>query len=289
MHSFGRALIAAAGIFALPAGAFAADAVVPAYQVSPAPNASGPLTNSGLPIATNLFSSTSLGNAAEFSSTRNALNWPAGNGINVQLGAAGLDRSSFGNPVDPFTYRQTSSSAINSALNWNFANWGSAQFTTSAVQDRSLLLGSASSKSLGLSASLGLGEGWVGSISYSENQLELKPISAVAQDLNRSSYGVAIAKHGLFGDDALGLLLSHPASNRNAATALDGVGASTIPSLYVRDRLLDKPADADIELGYVTSFLDGAVALQTNASYQMNFDSKKPDSVSLLSRAKIKF
>jgi len=46
----------------------------------------------------------------------------------------------------------------------------------------------------------------------------------------------------------------------------------------------------DIQLGYVTNFLNGAVALQTNAAYQTNFQGQPgATSVSLLSRAKIKF
>ena len=48
--------------------------------------------------------------------------------------------------------------------------------------------------------------------------------------------------------------------------------------------------ETDLQLGYVTSFLDGALALQTNAAYQMNFQGQTgATSVSLLSRAKIKF
>ena len=48
--------------------------------------------------------------------------------------------------------------------------------------------------------------------------------------------------------------------------------------------------ETDIEVGYVTTFLDGSLALQTNASYQMNFAGQTgANSVSLLSRARIKF
>ena len=46
----------------------------------------------------------------------------------------------------------------------------------------------------------------------------------------------------------------------------------------------------DIQLGYVTNFMNGAVALQTNAAYQTNAQGQRgATSVSLLSRAKIKF
>ena len=48
--------------------------------------------------------------------------------------------------------------------------------------------------------------------------------------------------------------------------------------------------ETDFHLGYVTTFLDGALALQANAAYQTNYQGQTGvNSVSLLSRAKIKF
>ena len=48
--------------------------------------------------------------------------------------------------------------------------------------------------------------------------------------------------------------------------------------------------ETDVELGYVTTFLDGALALQANAGYQMNLAGQKgQNSVTVLSRAKINF
>ena len=48
--------------------------------------------------------------------------------------------------------------------------------------------------------------------------------------------------------------------------------------------------ETDLQLGYVTSFLDGALALQANAAYQMNYQGQTgANSLSVLSRAKIKF
>ena len=53
---------------------------------------------------------------------------------------------------------------------------------------------------------------------------------------------------------------------------------------------MNRAQETDIQLGYVTNFLDGAVALQTNAGYQTNAQGQPgATSVSLLSRAKIKF
>lgn len=48
--------------------------------------------------------------------------------------------------------------------------------------------------------------------------------------------------------------------------------------------------ETDIELGYKTEFFGDTVALQANASYQMNTGGiYGRESVSLLSKAKIKF
>ena len=48
--------------------------------------------------------------------------------------------------------------------------------------------------------------------------------------------------------------------------------------------------ETDIQVGYVTNFLNGAVALQTNAAFQTNYQGQPgATSVALLSRAKIKF
>jgi hypothetical protein len=101
---------------------------------------------------------------------------------------------------------------------------------------------------------------------------------------------VAIAKHGLFGDDSLGLALSRPAPG--LVNAFGGVSESE-PSLVISQNPAltgSRASETDIQVGYVTNFLDGAVALQTNAAYQTNFQGQRgATSVSLLSRAKIKF
>jgi hypothetical protein len=69
------------------------------------------------------------------------------------------------------------------------------------------------------------------------------------------------------------------------------LGGGDLPPLVVgRGQTLAGRPETDFQLGYVTNFLDGAVALQTNAGYQMNVQGKNgASSVSLLSRAKIKF
>lgn len=57
-----------------------------------------------------------------------------------------------------------------------------------------------------------------------------------------------------------------------------------------RDPLLGQIPDTDLELGYVTSFFNGALALQANAGYQMNLAGQSgTNSFSVISRAKINF
>jgi hypothetical protein len=100
---------------------------------------------------------------------------------------------------------------------------------------------------------------------------------------------VSIAKRGVFGDDVLGLAFSRPAPSMSGSfSALSAVG--DMP-LTVAPRVpLNRAQETDIQVGYVTNFLDGAVALQTNAAYQTNTQGQPgATSVSLLSRAKIKF
>ena len=59
-----------------------------------------------------------------------------------------------------------------------------------------------------------------------------------------------------------------------------------------RISLANAKPETDIELGYVTTFLDGALALQANAAYQLNTQSQSgntTNSLAVISRAKIKF
>jgi hypothetical protein len=78
------------------------------------------------------------------------------------------------------------------------------------------------------------------------------------------------------------------------AGSLAALGGSDLAPVIVTQPAAISPGraapESDFQLGYVTNFLGGAVALQTNASYQQNFQGQQgATSVSLLSRAKIKF
>jgi len=194
-------------------------------------------------------------------------------------------------------------------VSWDFASWGGLGVTATQVDEKNGLLGgygsgalsiadSANTTALGVSARIGFGDGWVTTASYSEGitQLDLKPSSlfSSATDLHSRAYGIAVAKHGLFGEDSLGFAVTRPIqiySGSAEITAADGVDANNDLVLN-RERisLAGIKSETDIELGYVTTFLDGALALQANAAYQMNTQGQSGNnSLAVVSRAKIKF
>jgi len=212
--------------------------------------------------------------------------------VNPRLAVARLGESA------PYDGRRTN--ALITGLTWNFAKWGGFGFTASqttehdgALGTNNLAVDTARTTALGLSAHVGFGGGWVTSASYSEatTQLDLKPGASTAEtNLHTQAYGIAVAKNGLFGHDALGVALSRPAPSYDSGSFTSGTPSDL--QFFGRDKLFAGMApETDIELGYVTSSLaGGSIALQTNASYQMNFGGQTGNNaVSLLSRAKIKF
>jgi hypothetical protein len=150
----------------------------------------------------------------------------------------------------------------------------------------------ASTNALSVAARMALGQGWVTTASFSEGMTQLDQRGALSNSLNEQSYSIAVAKHGLFGgDDSVGLSLSRPAPSM-AGSFSSLVGSGDLPPLVIspNQALSPRAPETDFSVGYVTNFLDGAVALQTNAAYQTNAQGQPgATSVSLLSRAKIKF
>jgi hypothetical protein len=206
------------------------------------------------------------------------------------LGGAGL----------PYDARSTSSALA--GLSWNFAKWGGLGFTASQTTERGGALGdsnaaidTARTSALGFSAHVGFGGGWVTTASYSEGttQLDLRPgaftSAGLESEMHGHSYAIAVAKHGLFGNDALGLAFSRPAPNYGGGVF--PAGNSGDMQFFNRDKLFaGAMPETDIELGYVTNFFGNSVALQANAAYQTNLGGQNGiNAVSLLSRAKIKF
>lgn len=210
----------------------------------------------------------------------------------------------------PRSLDQRKARSAMAGMTWDFAKWGGLGITGTQTDEQNGLLGgvgsdaaplagSASTTAVGLSARLGFGSGWVTTFSYNEGitQLNLRPngILSGTDTLHSRAYGMAVAKHGLFsGNDSLGLAVTRPlqiyAGGVDLATAA-GVGSNR-NLLIGRDHVLlsGGAPETDVEFGYVTTFLDGALALQANAGYQMNLAGQSGrNSVTVLSRAKINF
>ncbi len=207
-------------------------------------------------------------------------------------------------------FDQRQASAAMAGLSWDFAKWGGLGMTLSQSSEQNGLLGglssgaldlanSANTSAVGLSARVGFGDGWVTTASYSEGitQLDLRAANSLvtsADTLHSRSYGIAVAKHGLFGDDSLGLSVSRPievySGNVSLAVADNIDKNNNLIMGHENLSLATRTPETDFELGYVTTFLDGAVALQANAAYQMNLQGQNgQNAVSVLSRAKINF
>jgi len=179
------------------------------------------------------------------------------------------------------------------SLNWNFTDWAAIGLTASHSNGNSALLGAAlrngspaDSSALGISARVGFAEGWVTTLTFAEGvtQLDLnRDQLAGKSDVRSEAYGIGLAKTGLFGDDAFGIALSRP---------LDiYTGSKSFGAVNNNFALANTPArESDVEFGYVTSFLDGSLALQANAAYQVNAaGAKGQNAVAGVARAKLNF
>jgi hypothetical protein len=233
---------------------------------------------------------------------------PAGNlrlRTGMSLSSERLDRFAFepvltsGNLALSYDPSQTQS--LLAGVSWDISSAIGLDLTGISSERKGLPLGFASSASvaprastnaLSVASRLGLGDGWVTTASFSEGMTQLDQRINLGGQQRDQVYTIAIAKHGLFGEDALGLSVSRPTPGlSNSFSSL--IGSGDLPPLIVGNgqALAGRRApETDFQLGYVTNFLDGAVALQTNAAYQMNYQGQQgANSLSLLSRAKIKF
>ncbi|MEI9930032.1 MAG: hypothetical protein WDM89_05605 [Rhizomicrobium sp.] len=241
-----------------------------------------------------------------------SLNVSLSNDLNVSVGGASLAPGndfyamSPANTIArlggaPLNFDSRSANSLLAGISWNIAPWAGIGLTASQTGEHNGLLGSftpdvteADTTALGVSARLQLGDGWMTTASFAQGitKLDLKsgPDGEVDQMRSRS-YGFAVAKRGLFGNDTMGLAVSRPAPGTIGGSEFSLLSeAGTLPQLVQNNHLLEgQTPETDFELGYVTTFLDGAVALQTNAAYQVNSGQNGTNAVSLLSRAKIKF
>lgn len=194
----------------------------------------------------------------------------------------------------PLAFDNAGSRSFLGGASWDVTDW--ADFGITAVQNTqqgldavaNMAAGKVTTNAIDMAAHLKFGNGWVTTASYGLSQLDQR---SAAPALDTHSYALAIAKHGLFGDDTLGFSFSRPSpgmiDNGFSAVAASG----DLPPMFIaNDRFTTQTQETDLQLGYVTSFFDGALALQANAAYQMNYQGQTgANSVSLLSRAKIKF
>jgi hypothetical protein len=207
--------------------------------------------------------------------------------------------------VDPFAapnelplgYAPSVTQSLMAGLSWNVTDFAGIGVTAVTSTRNGAPMGiaagladKASTSAIGVSAHLGLGGGWVTKMAYSEglSQLDLRTGQTATEE---QSYSIAIAKRGLFGDDAMGFALSRPAPSLMGSFASLTESGDLPPMVIAHgEKLAVQTPETDFQLGYVTNFLDGALALQANASYQVNYQGQTgATAVSLLSRAKIKF
>ena len=203
------------------------------------------------------------------------------------FGAISPDQPSFSRDLAQRLGRDLGDTGTTSAsINWNFADWGGLSLNASQSSGNAALLGvisgvgTADSLSLGISARVGFGEGWVTSIAYSGGvtQLDLSRSGLLAnpETVRSRGFGLSLAKQGLFGEDALGISVSRPLQVYTGA-----IGAALAGT---------QARESDVELGYVTTFLDGTLALQANAAYQLNAAGYEGENaVTGVARAKLKF
>jgi len=181
-------------------------------------------------------------------------------------------------------------------LNWDFSDWAGFAITASHANGNATLLsnvpaslrgaGATDSSALGISARVGFGEGWVTTLTYAEGvtQLDLSRDKLISSGdpLRSQAYGIGLAKKGVFGDDALGIALSRPLQIMPGSSALGAAGSFALANTQSRE--------SDVELGYVTTFLDGTLALQANAAYQLNAaGARGQNALAGVARAKLNF
>ena len=228
--------------------------------------------------------------------------------LRVRLGTAlnserldhfAFDPSSTVTPMLGLLYDPSRTESLLAGLSWDISDTSGVDVNAIAASRTGVPLGiaqaaniapRASTRAVSVAARLGLGSGWVTTASFSEGLSQLDLRGAIPSETREQSYSFAITKHGLFGDDSLGLSLSRPAPSM-AGSFSSLLGSSDLPPLVVgRGQTLAGRPETDFQLGYITNFMDGAVALQTNAAYQVNVQGKGgANSLSLLSRAKVKF
>jgi subtilisin family serine protease len=212
-----------------------------------------------------------------------------------------------GNPVQ---YDQRRANSSMAGVTWDATRWAGFGMTVSDTTEYDGLLGGISSGAMnidsqahttavGFNGRIGFGDGWVSMASYNQGvtHLGLQANSLVdgADTLHSSSYGMGIAKFGVFEDaDSIGLAMTRPIHvtqggvDLTAATGVDEDGNVTMGHEHVS--LSSATPETDLEAGYMTSYLNGRLSLQANAAYQMNVDGRTgTNAVTGLARVQFNF
>lgn len=199
----------------------------------------------------------------------------------------------------PITEGLSRTRSFLAGLSWNVTNWAGLNVNAISSSREGVpelssaplaIANKAQTNAMGVSAQLGLGDNWVSSISYSAgiSQLDLKSEHVESQE---QAYSIAIAKRDVFGgNDTLGFALSRPAPGMLGSFSSLNAAGDLPPMVISNIAQSGAGQETDFQLGYVTSFMGGKLALQTNAAYQMNIQGQGgANAVSALARAKIKF
>jgi len=227
-------------------------------------------------------------NLADGLSVRSGFSWLAP--ASAQAGlmtTAKVDGYTVHNPSGSLEQRGASSAVI--GVSWNFANWGGLGVVASQTDEVNGVLGGAGSGALNVARSaatsavdasmrVALGARWVATLAYGEGLTNVDPqasgILSEASALRSRSYGVAVATRDVFGDDSLGLAVTRPmhiyggTGVMRAATDVDAEGNLTFGKEQIG--FAEKTPETDLEVGYTKSFLEGKVALQSDAAYQLD-------------------
>ena len=196
----------------------------------------------------------------------------------------------------PQTWNNGEQRSFLAGLSWDFSDWAGLNLSGISNSQKGDPIGfadltpGATTNALNASAHVDFGSGWVTTAAFSEGLTQLDQKSGVASAIDSQSYSIAIAKRGLFGQDALGFSFTRPSPNLLDNNLTMVMGTGDLPPLIVAgNNVLGSTKETDLQLGYST-VIYGTVDLQANAAYQMNFQGQPgANSLAVLSRAKIKF
>jgi hypothetical protein len=196
----------------------------------------------------------------------------------------------------PFAFDRGSVSSVVAGLSWNASDWASfgIDAISSTRRNTPLAYGpvaplgqTASTNAVEITARFNLGDNWVTTTHFSQGFTQLNQRSGF-ENFDSQAYAITVAKHGVFGDDAVAFSLSRPAPGMIGSFSTFTTAGDLPPVMLAGGRAAAR--ETDIQVGYVTWILPGRLALQANAAYQMNLQGQSGVSaVSVLSSAKFKF